>query len=162
MGLDAPSQDRIRLDGAGRRIAVIAARFNGRYCDALLDGAIEALVAHGVGRADIEVFRVPGAVEIPIALQQALVHREYDGAIAIGVVIRGGTPHFEYVCRAVTDGVMRVSLDVSTPVAFGVLTCDTEAQAAERSGVGDDNKGAESARALLETMAVCEQAKGGL
>lgn len=154
MALERP--ERIELDGRGRRVAVVAARFNPAVTNALFDGAMDALAAAGVSRSEVEVVRVPGAVEIPIAVQRLLARRDLDGVVAVGAVVRGGTPHFEYVSRAVTDGLMRVSLDAGTPVAFGVLTVDDETQARERAGGSHGNKGAEAAEALLETLMALE------
>jgi 6,7-dimethyl-8-ribityllumazine synthase len=128
----------------GKRLAIVAGRWHGDIVDALLDGAMAE-----ASRSTVDVHRVPGAFEIPVVA--AAVAPNVDGVVALGVVMRGGTPHFDYVCRAVTDGCLRVSLDSGKPVGFGVLTVDDEAQARERL-----DKGAEAVRAVLETLAVLE------
>ena len=129
-----------------KRLAVVAGRWHGDIVEALLEGAIEE--AAGAG-ATAEVVRVPGAFEIPVVA--AHLSRRFDAVVALGVVMRGGTPHFDYVCRAVTDGCLRVSLDSGKPVGFGVLTVDDEAQARARL-----DKGREAVRAVLETLFVLD------
>jgi len=155
MGLDFPES--IELDGHGRRIVIAVGRFNGSVTEQLLQGAQTALLQANVGSADITTFYVAGAFEIPLVLAKALATGAYDGGIALGAVIRGGTPHFEYVCEAVTSGCLRVSLDAGKPVAFGVLTCDDQQQAAARVIDGPSNKGREAAQALLESLATLDQ-----
>ncbi len=135
-------------DGRGRKVAIVVARFNSEITDRLLAGALRGLAAAGVDDANITVTSVPGAVEIPFAAQR-IVGRN-DAVIALGAVIRGETSHYDYVCDIVSNGVMRVMLDSGCPIAFGVLTCDTDAQALARAGDGDDNKGFEAARVALE------------
>lgn len=147
----------LQLRGSGYRVAIVAARFNAAIVDRLLEGAVDALVRHGVGRADIEVFRVAGALELPTVVQRIARRRRADGIVALGTVVRGGTAHFEYVSRWVHDGLLRVSLDEALPVTMGVLTCENEAQAEARAGGSHGNKGAEAAEALLESLAVLEQ-----
>jgi 6,7-dimethyl-8-ribityllumazine synthase len=148
-GTGSPDQERV--DGSGLRVAVVAARWHGRITDALLDGALRGLAECGV--AEPTVVRVPGAFELPVAALAAA--RGHDAVVCLGVVIRGGTPHFDYVCRAATDGLTRVALDTGTPVGFGLLTCDDEAQALDRSGLpgSREDKGREAALAALETAA---------
>ncbi len=138
--------DDVPVDGTGRRLAVVAGRWHSEVVEALLDGALRAAKDAG---ATADTYRVPGAFEIPVVA--ARLAARYDGVVALGVVMRGGTPHFDYVCRAVTDGCVRVSLDSGKPVGFGVLTVDDEAQARERL-----DKGREAVRAVLETLAVLE------
>jgi len=145
------------LDGSGRRIALICARWNDVIVNRLENGAREALVGAGVVEDDIVSIKVPGALEIPIAMNAALATGTFDAAIALGVVLRGDTYHFEVVSNESASGVMRVGLDSGRVVTNGILTVDTEAQADERSEDGPGNKGAEAAAAALELLAVCEQ-----
>jgi len=145
------------LDGSGRRIALICARWNDVIVNRLENGAREALVGAGVVEDDIVSIKVPGALEIPIAMNAALATGTFDAAIALGVVLRGDTYHFEVVSNESASGVMRVGLDSGRVVTNGILTVDTEAQADERSVDGPGNKGAEAAAAALELLAVCKQ-----
>ena len=140
------------LDASGVSLAIVASTWHDTVCDALLAGALR--VAENSGVTDTKVVRVLGAIEIPVVAQE--LARRYDAVVALGVVIRGGTPHFEYVCDAVTQGLTRVSLDASTPVANGVLTVNSEAQAIDRSGLPDssEDKGAQAAAAALSTALV--------
>jgi 6,7-dimethyl-8-ribityllumazine synthase len=137
-------------DGSGRRFAIVASCFNQRIVSQLLEGAVECLVGHGVAAADVQVVRVPGAWEIPQALDELAARGTVDALIAIGVVIRGSTPHFEYICSECASGAGRVASKYRVPVAFGVLTCDTPQQAEERAGGKGGNKGADAALAALE------------
>lgn len=138
------------LSGAGRRFAVVASRFNSRIGDQLVAGAIECLRRHGVEAKDIHVVRVPGAWEIPQAAEALAAAGNVDALVAVGVVIRGETPHFDYICSACSQGLARVSERHRLPVGFGVLTCDTSEQAQERAGGKAGNKGWEAAVAALE------------
>lgn len=138
------------LSGAGRRFAVVASRFNSRIGDQLVAGAIECLRRHGAEAGDIHLVRVPGAWEIPQAAEQIAAAGNVDALIAVGVVIRGETPHFDYICSACSQGLMRISERHRLPVGFGVLTCDTSEQAQERAGGKAGNKGWEAAVAALE------------
>jgi 6,7-dimethyl-8-ribityllumazine synthase len=138
------------LSGAGRRFAVVASRFNSRIGDQLVAGAIECLRRHGVEAGDIHVVRVPGAWEIPQAAEVLAAAGNVDALVAVGVVIRGETPHFDYICSACSQGLARVSERHRLPVGFGVLTCDTSEQAQERAGGKAGNKGWEAAVAALE------------
>jgi 6,7-dimethyl-8-ribityllumazine synthase len=140
------------LDGTGRRFAVVAARFNGRLVEALVEGAVDCLVRHGVNPADVHLVRVPGAWELPQALEEVARRREVDGLIALGIVIRGETPHFDYICSTAASGVAAVAERHHLPVTFGVLTCDDPRQAQERSGGKAGNKGWEAAAAALEMV----------
>ena len=137
-------------DAPPRRFAVVASRFNGRLVEALVDGAIDCLTRHGVSRDHITVVRVPGAWEIPLALEALAEAGAADALIALGLVIRGETPHFDYVCSQASAGIAAVSREHRIPVGFGLLTCDTTDQARERCGGKAGNKGAEAAEAALE------------
>jgi 6,7-dimethyl-8-ribityllumazine synthase len=146
-GAGAP---RLRIaDCEGLRVAVVAARWHEPVVGGLLDGALRALAEAGI--TDPTVVRVPGAFELPVAART--VARGHDAVVALGVVVRGGTPHFEYVCQAATVGLTEVSVDTGVPVGFGVLTCDTDEQAYERSGLpgSKEDKGYEAAQAALAT-----------
>jgi 6,7-dimethyl-8-ribityllumazine synthase len=137
------------VDGSGLRVGVVATRWHPHITDTLLERAQAALADCGV--TDVVTVRVPGAVELPVIAQQ--LARDTDAVVALGVVIRGGTPHFEYVCDAVTAGLTRVALDEGTPVGNGILTCDTEGQALDRSGRSGahEDKGYDAATAAVET-----------
>ena len=137
-------------DGSGRRVAVVAARFNEVVTAKLVEGAVTGLAKHGVDEGSIDVAWVPGAFEIPHAARVLAESGRYDAVAALGVVIRGATPHFEYVCRSVTDGVREVTRDTGVPVAFGVLTVDDAEQALARAGGSEGNKGSEAALAAIE------------
>jgi 6,7-dimethyl-8-ribityllumazine synthase len=144
-----------RLDGRALRIGVAAARFNAAITDRLLDGALRGLKAAGVPDASVVVVRVPGAVELAYAAQALFrgsptLGKPVDGVVALGCVLRGETAHFDYVCGMAADGLLRAMSDSGKPVAFGVLTCDHEAQALARAGSGDDNKGFEAAATVVE------------
>ena len=148
----------LTLDARGLRVAVVAASWHTIVMDGLLDGSLRACAAAGV---EPTVVRVPGTFELPVVCA-ALAARAYDAVVALGVVVRGGTPHFDYVCSAATDGLTRVALDHTVPVGFGVLTCDTEEQALDRAGLpafGDraasrEDKGFEATQAALQTALV--------
>lgn len=140
------------VDARGMRIALVAARFNTAVVDGLVDGA-RAVLARG-GAEVLPVRFVPGAWELPLAAQLIAEHEAPDAIVALGAVIRGETAHFEYISGECASGLARVSLDLSLPVAFGVLTCDTQQQAAARCAPGADNKGAEAARAAIEMVAL--------
>ncbi len=137
------------LDASGVKLAIVASTWHTTVCDALLDGALRVATASGI--AEPTVVRVLGAIEIPVVAQE--LAKTHDAVIALGVVIRGGTPHFDYVCDAVTQGLTRVSLDESTPVANGVLTVNTEEQALDRAGLpgSAEDKGEQAASAALAT-----------
>lgn len=142
-----------RLEGRGRRFALVAARFNNRIVDLLIGGAVDCLERHGVASSDITLVRVPGAWEIPLALEElARTDGAYDGLVALGTVIRGETPHFDYVCSHCASGVGRVEAQYRIPIGFGLLTCDNSSQAQERAGGKAGNKGWEAASAALEMV----------
>lgn len=136
--------------GAGRRFAVVASRFNQDVVERLVDGALDALVRHGASADDVDVVWVPGAWELPLAARRLLVSERYEALVAVGAVIRGGTPHFEYVAGEASRGLARASEEFDTPIGFGLLTCDTDEQARERSGGEHGNKGWDAALAALE------------
>jgi len=136
------------------KFSIVVARFNSFVVESLLTGAIDALVRHGVEDKNIEVIRVPGAFELPLAVKKVAESRKPDAIIALGAVIRGGTPHFDYVAGECTKGVANVMLDAGIPVSFGVLTTDTIEQAIERSGTKAGNKGAEAALGALEMVSL--------
>lgn len=140
-----------RLDGAGKRFAIVASRFNGAVVERLVDGALDCLRRHGVEEGSIRVVRVPGAWELPVVARALAAAGEIDALVALGVVVRGETPHFDYICAQASAGLARVSLDHDLPVGFGLLTCDTPSQAQERAGGKGGNKGWEAALAALET-----------
>ncbi|HEX5758152.1 MAG TPA: 6,7-dimethyl-8-ribityllumazine synthase [Thermoanaerobaculia bacterium] len=138
------------LSGAGRRFGVVASRFNGRLVEPLIAGALDCLRRHGVEPKDIHLVRVPGAWEIPAALEELAAAGGADGLVALGVVIRGETAHFDYICAECSRGIAGVTARHRVPVGFGVLTCETTAQAEERAGGKAGNKGWEAALAALE------------
>jgi len=140
------------LDAKGFRFGLIVSRFNSFICDRLLEGALDTLTRHGAEDTKLSVVRVPGAFEIPLLAQKMAASGKYDAIIALGAVIRGGTPHFDYVCAEVTKGVASVSLDSGLPIAFGVLTTDSVEQAIERAGTKAGNKGAEAAMSAIEMV----------
>ena len=139
------------------RLCILAARFNDRIVEDLIRGALDALKRHGIADSAVDLVRVPGAFELPLVARKLARTRQYDGLIALGVVIRGGTPHFEYVCRECAAGLNRVSQEFEVPIGFGVLTCDTVDQAVERSGVKHGNKGADAALATMEMVSLLRQ-----
>lgn len=142
----------LTLEGAEQlRVGVVAARWHERVVTGLLDGALRALTEVGVH--DPLVLRVPGSFELPVACAR-LARARYDALVALGVVIKGGTPHFEYVCQAATQGLVRVSVETGVPVGFGLLTCDDEEQALDRAGLpgSREDKGHDAAQAALATV----------
>ncbi len=138
------------LNAPKGRFALVVARFNQFVVDSLEQGAIEALKQHGVNQANIDIIRVPGAFEIPLACHKAATTGNYLAIVALGAVIRGGTPHFEFVAGECVKGLSKVSLETQIPVAFGVLTVDTIEQAVDRAKSDQTNKGAEAAVCALE------------
>ncbi len=141
----------------GSKFALLVARFNSFVVESLVEGAIDALKRHGVNEADIDIIRVPGAFEMPVAAQRIAKSEKYDAIVALGAVIRGGTPHFEYVAGECVKGLSQVSLNAGVPVAFGVLTVDSIEQAIERAGTKAGNKGAEAALGALEMVNLLSQ-----
>lgn len=145
-----------QLDARDLKIAIAAARFNDFIVERLLAGAIDCLERHG-HEDGILVVRVPGAFELPLICQKLANSKKYDGIIALGAVIRGATPHFDYVCAEATKGIAQVMLHTGVPIGYGVLTCDTIEQAIERAGTKSGNKGFDAALAMLESVRVLEQ-----
>jgi 6,7-dimethyl-8-ribityllumazine synthase len=138
------------LLGKGLKIGVVVARFNEFITGKLLSGAQDALARHGVDPADIDVAWVPGSFEIPLAAQKLAASKRYHAVICLGTVIRGATPHFEYIASEVSKGVAKVGLDAGIPVLFGVITADTLEQAIERAGTKSGNKGFDAAVGAIE------------
>jgi 6,7-dimethyl-8-ribityllumazine synthase len=149
-GLGSPTIER---DASGMQIALIAASWHEQVMDGLIAGALRAADQMG---AVAQVWRVPGSFELPLIAQQAALSGKFEAVVALGVIIRGGTPHFEYVSSAATDGLNRVALDTNVPVGFGLLTCDDEAQALDRAGLTDsrEDKGAEATMAAVSAALV--------
>jgi 6,7-dimethyl-8-ribityllumazine synthase len=139
------------------RFCILAARFNDLIVENLVRGALDALMRHGATESAIDIVRVPGAFELPLAARRLAGTRKYDALVALGVVIRGATPHFDYVCSECAAGLSRVSADLEVPIGFGVLTCDTVDQALERSGAKQGNKGADAALAAVEMVNLMRQ-----
>lgn len=146
-----------QLDAKGLKIAIVAARFNDFIVDRLISGAVDYLVRHGASKDDLTLVRLPGAFELPIAAQKLARSGSYDGVVVLGAVIRGATPHFDYVCSECAKGIAHASMESGVPMGFGLLTCDSLDQAIERAGSKAGNKGVEAASALLETVRVLEQ-----
>ncbi|MEO7359833.1 MAG: 6,7-dimethyl-8-ribityllumazine synthase [Gemmatimonadaceae bacterium] len=143
--------------GEGRRVAIVVSRFNENITRPLSEGALDALTRHGVNFDDVDVIWVPGAWELPIAVRKALGTGRYDGVVALGAVIRGGTPHFEFVAGETARGLMDASRDFDAPVTLGLLTTDDMQQAVDRAGGEHGNKGWDAALAALELMDVLDQ-----
>jgi 6,7-dimethyl-8-ribityllumazine synthase len=136
------------------RFGIVVARFNSFVVEELLNGAVDALKRHGVSESNITVIRVPGAFEMPLATKKAAESGNYDALITLGAVIRGGTPHFDYVAGECASGIGKIALETNLPVVFGVLTTDTIEQAIERSGTKAGNKGADAAMSALEMVSL--------
>jgi 6,7-dimethyl-8-ribityllumazine synthase len=141
-------------------IAIVVTRWNSFITEKLLEGAIDALTRHGVDEDDITVAWCPGAYEIPLTAQKLIETENFNGVVCLGTVIRGATPHFDYVCSAVNRGVSELNLKFNVPVGFGVLTTDTIEQAIERAGTKAGNKGAEAALAVLEMISLSKKIDG--
>ena len=141
-----------KLDASGKKYGIIVARFNDFITDRLTGGAIDVLVRHGADDSDIEIIKVPGAFEIPLIAKKIAQQNKYDAVICLGSVIRGATPHFEYVSSEAAKGIAMVSLETGVPFVFGVLTTDTIEQAIERAGSKAGNKGAEAAMSAIEMV----------
>lgn len=141
-----------KLDASGQKFGLVVSRFNSFICDRLVEGAIDSLLRHGASREDIQIVRVPGAFEIPMTAKKMAATGHYDALICLGAVIRGATPHFDYVSAEVSKGIAAVSLDAGIPVAFGVLTTDNIEQAIERAGSKAGNKGSEAAVTAIEMV----------
>ena len=150
------------LVATGLRFAVVVARFNSLITEQLLAGAVDALRRHGADDASLDVYRCPGTFELPALLKRVALSGRYDGVVALGAVIRGGTPHFEYVAGEATKGVAQIAMEAACAVTMGVLTCDTMEQALERAGLKAGNKGAEAALAAVEQANAFKAAAAGL
>ena len=142
---------------ASGRYTLVVTRFNSFVVESLLDGAVDTLVRHGVSRESIDIVRVPGAWELPVAVRRVINQGGRDAVITLGAVIRGGTAHFEYVAGEAAKGVAAIQNETGVPVAFGVLTVDTIEQAIERAGTKGGNKGAEAAQSALEMVSLLKQ-----
>lgn len=144
----------------GARFGIVLARFNGFIGERLLEAAIDTIVRHGGDSAQIDVVRVPGAYEIPVVAKQMAASKQYDALIALGAVIRGDTPHFDYVAGECAKGIAQVGMSFDIPVAFGVLTVDTIAQAIERAGTKAGNKGVDAALSAIEMINLLKKLRG--
>ncbi len=141
-----------QLDGKGQKIAILVSRFNSFISERLVEGAMDALMRHGVANDDISIVRVPGAFEIPLTARKVAEMEQYDAIICLGAVIRGATPHFDYVSAEVSKGIASVSLEHGLPVIFGILTTDNIEQAIERAGSKAGNKGFDAALSAIEMV----------
>lgn len=146
-----------RLDGKDLRVGIVVSRFNNLITERLLEGAVDRLTRSNVADDAIDICRVPGAFEVPKAAKAMAETERYDGIIALSAVIRGATPHFEYVAAEVSKGLAMLSLHLPVPVAFGVITADTVEQAIERAGTKAGNKGAQAAESLIEMVNVLRE-----
>lgn len=154
-------RDHQQLSGDGFRFAIVVSRWNDALTSKLADGAREALTEADVEEGSIETFQVPGAFELPLACLRAAETRKFDAVIALGVVIRGETPHFEYVAGQAASGILNASMKTGIPVMFGVITADTMQQAVDRTGEKDDNKGYEAARSAIEMVTLFREMDSG-
>ncbi len=148
------------LTARGLRVGIALSRFNNFIGERLLEGAVDTLLRHGVAHSDIELVRVPGAYEIPLVLKTMAAGKKYDALIALGAVIRGETPHFEYVAGECAKGLSQVMMQFDLPVAFGVLTVDTVQQAIDRAGSKAGNKGADAALSAIEMVNLLKRLRG--
>ena len=146
-----------RMEAKGLKIAIVATRFNDFMVDHLIGGAVDYLTRHGAAKDDLTLIRIPGAFELPVVCKRLAASGAYDGIVAVGAVIRGATPHFDFVAAEATKGIAHVALESGVPIGFGLLTTDNLEQAIERSGSKGGNKGVEAASALLESIRVLEQ-----
>lgn len=146
-----------QLIAKGKKFAIVASRFNDFITKQLVDGCVDTLVRHGVEKEKIELVLVPGAFEIPLACAKLAKSKSFDAVICLGTVIRGATPHFDYIAAEVSKGIAKVSLDTGVPVVFGVITADTIEQAIERAGTKDGNKGKDAALTAIEMADVVRQ-----
>jgi 6,7-dimethyl-8-ribityllumazine synthase len=149
-----------KLIGQGLRFGIVVSRFNDFITSRLLDGAMDALIRHGVDEGAIEIAWVPGAFEIPLVAKK-MTGRGYDAVLCLGAVIRGATPHFEYIASEVTKGIAQIGLDKGLPVVYGVITADTLEQAIERAGTKAGNKGADAALTALEMANLLRELQAG-
>jgi 6,7-dimethyl-8-ribityllumazine synthase len=156
-GDDMPKIIEGDLSAKGLKFAIVASRFNDFITAKLVEGCLDALLRHGASESDIEIIKVPGSFEIPLAAQSVARSKKYHAVICLGAVIRGATPHFEYVSSEVSKGVAAVGLDTGQPVIFGVLTTDTIEQAIERAGTKSGNKGWDAALSAIEMANLLRQ-----
>ena len=143
-----------KLDAKGKRVALVVSRFNDLVTSRLTAGALDCLVRHGAAEGDISIFKVPGSFEISPLCRKLALSQKFDSVIAIGAVIRGDTPHFDYIAQQVAKGVAQAAMEAAVPVVFGVLTTDTLEQALERAGAKAGNKGAVAALSAIEMMSL--------
>lgn len=148
-----------KISGKGKKFAIIVSRFNSFITDKLLEGALDCLTRHETNSNDIEVFKTPGAFEIPQILKILVENKKFDGIICLSAIIRGETPHFDFIAREITRGISNISLNYKIPVGFGVITADTMEQAIERAGGKLGNKGFNTALAVLEQLDLIEKIK---
>ena len=145
------------ISAKGKKFALVVTRWNSFVVGSLLEGAVDYLTRHGVAKEDLSIIYCPGAFEIPLTVKKVAAKKEYDAIIALGAVIRGGTPHFEYVAGECVKGLATVNLEAEIPVSFGVLTVDSIEQAVERSGTKMGNKGEEAAASALEMVSLLDR-----
>ncbi|MFZ3116671.1 MAG: 6,7-dimethyl-8-ribityllumazine synthase [Syntrophales bacterium] len=141
-----------KLSAKGMKIGIVASRFNDFICGRLIEGALDALIRSGVDEKDVAVYKVPGAFELPLAAKKLAKSARFDAVVCLGAVIRGATPHFEYISAEVTKGIAAVGMETEVPVTFGVLTTDTIEQAIERAGTKSGNKGWDAAITAIEMV----------
>lgn len=146
-----------KLNAANTRVAIVVSRFNSFMTQHMLDGALDALTRHGLDTSKLDVVWVPGAFEVPLVCNRMAISKKYDGIVALSCVIRGSTPHFDYVSSEVSKGIAQIMLQTGIPVGFGVITADNLEQAIERSGSKGGNKGAEAALSVIEMMDLVKQ-----
>ncbi|MFO8033311.1 MAG: 6,7-dimethyl-8-ribityllumazine synthase [Desulfohalobiaceae bacterium] len=145
------------LQAEGLKFCLVASRFNDFVVEKLISGATDYLVRHGARQEDLQLVRIPGAFEMPVVVKRICQGQSFQGVICLGAVIRGATPHFEYVAAEVSKGLAQVGLETGVPLGYGILTTDTLEQAIERAGSKAGNKGAEAAQAVLETVRILQQ-----
>ncbi|GMT43928.1 MAG: 6,7-dimethyl-8-ribityllumazine synthase [bacterium] len=146
-----------KLIGKGYKVAIVASRFNSIIVGRLIEGAVDSFTRHGIESDDIMLYKVPGAFEIPMAISRLLRKSEFDGILSLGAIIRGETPHFDYIANEVSKGVAQLALTSDIPISFGVLTTDTTEQAIQRAGSKMGNKGFSAAAALIEMINLYKQ-----
>lgn len=144
-------------EGRGRKIAIVVSLFNELISKQLLQGCLETLIKCGVTEKDIGIFWVPGAFEMPVVVKKISLSKNYEAVICLGAIIRGDTPHFEYIASQVSRGLSQISLDTGLPVIFGLVTADTQEQALERAGIKEGNRGREAGLSCLETVNLLSQ-----
>ncbi len=149
-----------KLNAQGLKFAIVVSRFNDFICEHLLSGALDVLIRNGAADGDIEIFKVPGAFEIPQVAKKAALSKKFDAIICLGAVIRGATPHFEYIAAEVSKGVATIGLEGEVPVTFGVLTTENLEQAIERAGTKSGNKGWDAALSAIEMANLYREMKG--